>query len=149
MLPYYNSKTQPHLAKARITKLLQKFGVSQVNMSEDFDNNEIRVSFVFQKMKVSIPVNCEKLASVYYPNNNWDNIHEKYQKSCVNAAWASIEDYLKAMLMMHELGIMDLAEIFLPNIVTSQGMRVAEMIKGNLPEFLETKLLTAGGGNHG
>jgi len=143
-LPYYNSKTQPHLAKARITKLLQKFGVSQVNMSEDFDNNEIRVSFIFQKMQVSIPVNYEKLASAYYPNYRWDNVHETHQKQCVNAAWASIEDYLKAMLMMHELGIMDLAEIFLPNIVTKSGMRVAEMIHGKLPEFLSIKLLGDG-----
>ena len=43
---------------------------------------------------------------------------------------------------MHELGIMTLEEIFLPNLLTNDGMRLIEKIQIRLPEVLEGKLLT-------
>jgi len=139
-LPYYRSKTRPHLAKERIHKCLEKFGVDQVNLYESFKDNEIRVSFIYKDIPVSIPVNYRKLGELY-AGQKWDYIYEKDQKSAKNSAYAAIEDYLKAMLTMHELGIMDITEIFMPNLVGKDGVRLAEHIQNHLPEFLEGKLL--------
>lgn len=139
-LPYYRSKTQPHLAKERIYKCLEKFGVDQVNLFESFKDYEVRVSFIYKDIPVSIPVNYRKLGELY-GNKHWDNLYESEQKQAKNAAYAAIEDYLKAMLTMHELGIMDITEIFMPNLVGKDGVRLAEHIQNHLPEFLDGKYL--------
>jgi len=60
-----------------------------------------------------------------------------YLKMAENAAYAVIEDYLKAMLTMHELGIMTLEEIFLPNLVTNNGLRLSDRLRDQMPKLLE------------
>ena len=143
-LPYYNSQTQPHLAKNRIHRILEKFGVDQINLSENFRTNEVRVSFTYENIPVSIPVNIRALAELY-EESNWESIPEVRIKKAKNAAFAIIEDYLKAMLTMHELNIMSTAEIFMPNLVGKGGVRLGEMIANQLPDFLEGKKLLGDG----
>ena len=64
-LPYATSKTNPVLSQGRIEKLLIKFGVSQINFCRDLVRFEIRVSFVFNEIPVSIPVNYMRLAMAF------------------------------------------------------------------------------------
>ncbi len=142
-LPYFNSKTQPHLALNRIKKILYKFEVSQVNFGEDFDQKEIRVTFIHKKIPVCLPVNYGELAKKYQGGDTYNRGMDAYLKMAVNASYAVIEDYLKAMLTMHELGIMTLEEIFLPNLLTSDGTRLIERVQARLPEVLSGKLLTS------
>lgn len=141
-LPYSSSQCQPHLAKGRILKMLEKFGVDQVNLMESFKALEIRISFVYEDIPVSIPVNYRKLGELYAGGVKWEKLTEKSQKQAKNAAWSAIEDYLKSMLVMHRLGIMSIQEIFLPNLVGAGGFRVAELLTDRLPDFLDGKLLT-------
>ena len=140
-LPYFNSKTQPHLATVRIKKLLEKFKVSQVNFGEDFERNEIRVTFTLKEVPVCLPVNYGSLADKYRSCDPYSKDEAAYLKMATNASYAVIEDYLKAMLTMHELGIMSLEEIFLPNLLTDGGLRLGERIRAKLPDVLSGKLL--------
>ena len=135
-LPYFNSKTQPHLAIVRIRKLIAKFKVSQVNFGEDFDIKEIRITFIYKNTPVCLPVNYGDLAKKYQGCDPYNKGMVSYLKMALNASYAVIEDYLKAMLTMHELGIMTLEEIFLPNLVTKDGLRLAEKLKGEMPKLL-------------
>ncbi len=137
-LPYFNSKTQPHLATLRIKKLLEKFKVSQVNFGEDFEHEEIRITFTHKKVPVSLPVNYGELAKKYQGCDPCNKGMDAYLKMAVNASYAVIEDYLKAMLTMHELGIMTMEEIFLPNLLTMDGVRLAEHLRSDLPKLLGT-----------
>lgn len=147
-LPYTNSQTNPHLAKGRIEKILMKFNVSQINFGEDYDRQEIRVSFVFKEIPVTIPINYKDLAIIFLEqsgHDTWeyasDNKKQKNLGQAKNAAFASIEDYLKAMLTMHQLGIMSIEEIFLPNIAGRDGIRLIEKLRPRLSEVLNGKLL--------
>ena len=135
-LPYFNSKTQPHLAINRIKKILEKFKVSQVNFGEDFDEKEIRITFIHKKIPVCLPVNYGFLAKKYRDCDTYCKGEETYLKMALNASYAVIEDYLKAMLTMHELGIMTLEEIFLPNLLTNDGVRLAERLQSQMPKLL-------------
>jgi len=136
-LPYFNSKTQPHLAINRIKKVLEKFGSSQMNFGQDFDLKIITISFINRKIPVSLPVEYGKLAEKYYRCDSRSRGKDVYLKMAENAAYAVIEDYLKAMLTMHELGVMTLEEIFLPNLVTNNGMRLAQRIQTEMPKLLQ------------
>ena len=144
-LPYFNSKTQPHLAQGRIIKLLEKFGVSQINLGENFEAMVINVAFVYEKIPVNVPVNYKKLAELYWPRKSFDNLGGDQLRKLKGAAYAAIEDYLKAMLMMHELDIMSITEVFMPNLVTKDGLRLGDLIQNHLPQVLAGKLLTEGG----
>ena len=136
--PYFNSKTQPHLAINRIKKVLEKFGSSQMNFGQDLENKIVTINFINKKIPVSLPVEYGKLAALYKGADGARcRSQEAYLKMAENAVYAVIEDYLKAMLTMHELGIMTLEEIFLPNLLTSSGLRLAEHIKKEMPRLLE------------
>lgn len=141
-LPYKNSQTQPHRAKERIQRILEKFGVDEINLSENFKRFEVRLSFIYEAIPVSIPVNYAKLGELYAGGKAWERLSDADKKKAKNAAYAAMEDYLKAMLTMHKLSIMSLQEIFLPNLVGRDGIRLAEVMQNHLPEFLEGKLLT-------
>lgn len=135
-LPYFNSKTQPHLAINRIKKVLEKFGASQMNFGQDFDLKIITINFINRKIPVCLPVEYGKLAKKYSNSDRYDRGEKVYLKMAENAAYAVIEDYLKAMLTMHELGVMTLEEIFLPNLVTNNGLRLAQRIQSEMPKLL-------------
>lgn len=135
-LPYFDSKTQPHLAINRIKKTLEKFGASQMNFGQDFDLKIITINFINRKIPVCLPVEYGKLAKKYSNSDRYDRGEKVYLKMAENAAYAVIEDYLKAMLTMHELGVMTLEEIFLPNLVTNNGLRLAQRIQSEMPKLL-------------
>lgn len=136
-LPYFKSRTQPHLAINRIKKILKKFGVSQVNFGQDFGVQEIRVTFVRGEIPVCLPVKYGELAAKYKKSDDSGKPVEDYLNMAENAAYAVIEDYLKAMLTMHELGVMSLQEIFLPNLVTKDGIRLVEYLQKDMPRLLK------------
>ena len=94
-LPYFNSKTQPHLAINRIKKVLEKFGASQMNFGQDFDNKIITINFINKKIPVCLPVEYGKLSEKYYRCDSHRRSQEVYLKMAENAAYAVIEDYLK------------------------------------------------------
>ena len=123
--------------------MLQKFKVDQVTISENYKTCEVRITFILEGIPVSIPVNYGLLAQKYYPNG-WHNLSEQKQKQSRSAAFAVIEDYLKAMLVMHQLSVMDVTEIFLPHLIGKDGLRMADVVRTRLPEFLEGKLLGDG-----
>jgi hypothetical protein len=140
-LPYRNSKTQPHLAKDRIHKTLLKFEVDEINFTQSFKRLDIRLTFICQDIPVSIPVNYGELAKRYAGGTEWDYVSEKEQKHAINAAYAIIEDFLKAMLVLHQLEIMTLQELFMPNLLDQNGVRLGEIVANRLPDFLEGRLL--------
>ena len=150
-LPYATSKTNPVLSQGRIEKLLIKFGVSQINFGRDLVQYDIRVSFIFNSIPVSIPVNYMRLAMAFYEEKTGikckdrfrDQMNRKQEeliKTAVNASFAAIEDYLKAMLTMHQMGIMSPEEIFLPNIAV-QGVRMIDHLKARAPQLMQGQQL--------
>jgi len=137
-LPYFASKTQPHLAINRIKKILAKFKVNQVNFGENYDLKEIRITFIHKKIPVCLPVNYGDLAKKYQACDPGNKTMEAYSKMGINASYAVIEDYLKAMFIMHELEIMTIEEIFLPNLMTKDGLRLVDHLRKEIPKLLGT-----------
>lgn len=151
-LPYANSKTNPVLSQGRIEKILMKFGVSQTNFGRDLVRCDIRVSFIFNEIPVTIPINYLDLAKSFWSEktgwekNSWprevdyENKHHEFIKTAINASFAAIEDYLKAMLTMHQMGIMSPEEIFLSNIDV-QGIRMIDHLKARAPQLMRGEQL--------
>ncbi len=149
-LPYANSKANPILAQGRIEKILIKFGVSQINFGRDLVLSEIRVSFIFNQTPVSIPINYLELAKSFLADKTglskkaWNvkhsKIQDKYLKIAINASFSALEDYLKAMLTMHQMEIMTPEEIFFPNI-NIQGQRMIEHLRENVPQIMNGQKL--------
>jgi len=91
--PYFNSKTQPHLAINRIKKTLEKFGSSQMNFGQDFERKEIRVNFINKKIPVCLPVSYGKLGQLYKSADGPRcRSQETYLKMGENAAYAVIAE---------------------------------------------------------
>lgn len=150
-LPYSSSKTNPSQAQGRIEKTLLKFGVSQINFHRDFSNYLISVSFVIDGIPVTIPINYMELAQRFHSERikpfqvqKWNEPLTEQQnkriKVAVNASFAVLEDYLKAMLSLHQMGIMTPAEIFFPNI-NVQGTRMIDHLREKAPQLMRGEQL--------
>ena len=150
-LPYARSKTNPSQAQGRIEKTLDKFGVSQTNFGRDYENYIIRVSFVLEGIPVTIPINYMELAQRFlassmrpFRDQPWKkpltDQQEKQLKVAINASFAVLEDYLKAMLSLHQLGIMTPAEIFFSNIDVG-GVRMIDHLKEKAPQLMRGEQL--------
>ena len=131
-LPLEGSTTQTHLAQRRIRNDLLKFAASQIAFSEDVRRHEIRVSFVLDNFPVSVPVNCKDLAELYFGSADEESL-----KRATRSAWAALEQYIKSNLIMHELGIMDITEIFLPSLVGKNGLRFIDSVRGQLKDAVD------------
>lgn len=144
-LPYRDSKCNPVEAQQRIRKTLLKFGVDRIIFDEDFKNFTIFVKFQYKDYPVSIPINYDQVAKRYQkedPYNpsrrridraEWENRH---RQTAYKASLSILEDFIKSMIMVVELGVFSFEEIFFSCFQSANGQRMGEIIKKQLPDII-------------
>lgn len=151
-LPYATSKTDPVRAQQRIRATLQKFGVSRIAFDEDFKACELVVRFIYKEYPVSLPVDYARLAELYLEEDPWttrkfksrDEWEADKREVAYRAAFSLIEDYLKSMVTIVEMGVFSFEEIFVSYFIDKRGKRLGEYFKAKLPELVAGKALPEG-----
>ena len=147
-LPYANSTADPTKAQGRIRETLLKFEVDRIGFEEDLKSFEVMVRFAHRGCNVSLPVNYGRLADRYIEDDPWTT-RKRYTKKewdakkreiAYKASYSILEDYLKGMLAMVELGAMPFEEVFLSHFINNQGRRLGEVVTPMLPDFTSGKL---------
>src|SRR3972149_447719 len=147
-LPYANSKANPIQAQARIRQMRLKCGVDLLRFSEDMQKHEIKVEFVYKGYPVSLPINIDRLAARYLKDDPWDyrkrsnrqewEANKRYVAS--SAAFSLLEDFLKGLIMVVELGIFSFEEIFVAYFMDNKGRRLGEIFTKRLPDLVSGRL---------
>lgn len=147
-LPYSNSKANPVQAQARIRQMLIKFGVDRLRFDEDMQKREVKVEFIYKEYPVSLPINIDKLAAMYLKDDPW-NVRRRMNRAAweaekrriaQNACFSLIEDFLKGLITIVELGVFSFEEIFVSYFVDNKGRRIGEMLAKRLPALVSGRL---------
>jgi len=139
-------------AQQRIRATLQKFGVSRISFEEDFEDCELVVRFQYGDYPVAMPVDYGKLAELYLTEDPWSHRKRKSRAEweedkrqvAYRAASSLLEDYLKAMVTIVEMGVSTFEEVFISHFVAKNGQRLGDYFKARLPEVVAGKALPEG-----
>lgn len=147
-LPYANSKASPQQAQARIQATLRKFGVSRISFEEDFEQCTLTVRLQYKDYPVSIPVDYGRLAEIYLEEDPYTSRKRMTRQAwedgkrevAYRAAFSLLEDYLKSMVTIVEMGVFSFEEIFVSYFVGPGGKRLGEIFKQRLPALISGQL---------
>jgi len=147
-LPYSDSKANPVQAQGRIRQMLLKFGVDRLRFDEDMQKHEIKVEFIYKGYPVTMPILVDQLAERYLKDEPW-NARRHMNRSqweaskrriAQNASFSLLEDFLKGLIMIVEMGVFSFEEIFFSYFIDKQGRRFGEVFAKQLPDILSGKL---------
>lgn len=152
-LPYSKSTASPRAAQERIRKTLIKFGVDRISFDEDFKNKTLSIHFQYRDFPVTIPIDINALAETYLDadpytyrkrgtRTEWE---ERIKETAERAAFSLLDDFVKGMVLMAEMGVFSFEEIFISYFVGKNGKRLGEEFKECLPQWVAgQKALTEG-----
>ena len=151
-LPYSQSKTNPVIAQTRIKEMLRKFGVMRVIFIEDFELMVVAVNFIYKDYPISLPIDYKSLGEMYLKADPYTNRRKckreewaaKKHEIAYRASFSLLEDLLKSLITVVELGLFSFEEIFIAYVTNSQGIRFGEVVKDKLPEFVSGELVLTG-----
>lgn len=144
--PYSKSTASPTAAEHRIKEMLRKFGVQMVSITDDYENKTIFILFKHNGIPVKIPLTYGILADKWLKENPYTFRHrmprEKHEQNikdtAYRAAFSILEDFLKALVTMVDMGVRTFEEAFLGDFIMQGDQRMVEIM---LPKI---KALTTG-----
>jgi len=151
-LPYQNSSTDPSKAQGRIQATLRKFRVGRIIFDDDIDNHTIKIMFSYNNLPVVLPVDYKELGDKFLEQEPYtsrrrgskaDYEFAMYEKA-FKASYAMLEDLVKAMISIVNVGVYSFEDVFLGFFMGKDGRRVAEILVPQLQNFSSKYLLTSG-----
>ncbi len=148
-----DSKCDPVHAQQRIRKTLIKFGVDRIMFDEDFKAFTVYMKFRYKEYPVCIPVNYDYVARKfmkaapysYRGRSSKERWEQKHRDKAYRASFSIIEDFIKGMITLVELGVFTFEEIFISYFIGPNEKRLGEYLVKKLPEFVGGRLaLTEG-----
>lgn len=142
--PYSNSKADPARSQKRIREMLIKFGVDRVGFDEDLLGCVLIVRFVYKNYPVSLPMDYGKLAEMYIKEDPWterkfkneDEWNAGKREVAYRASFSLIEDFLKSLITIVEMGMFTFEEIFISYFTNSMGERLGPALVKKLDKLV-------------
>lgn len=146
--PYSTSKADPIRAQGRIRQMLMKFGVDRIIFDEDFGAATFTIKFKYRDYPVSMPIDYGKLAKMYLEEDTWTSRkrvsrvvwEEEKKRVAYNASFSLLEDFLKSLITIVELGVFSFEEIFISYFTDNRGNRFGDVLTKRLPDFMSGRL---------
>ena len=149
-LPYMDSKCDPVHAQQRIRQTLLKFGVDRISFDEDFKAFTIYMKFRYKDYPVCVPVNYGEVAKRFMAAGpSWHTSRsrstkadweQKHRDKAYRASFSIIEDFIKSMITMVELGVSTFEEIFMCYFMGPNEKRLGEYLVKVLPDYIGSQL---------
>ena len=147
--PYADTKVDAEKTQQDITKLLRKYGVSQINWNVNYDLEQVQLDFVIEYIKqedqsphrIAVRVNPPMFIAT---RRTWDPKSGQYRKQDM-ANWAQsmrlLYHWIKAKLEAVSFGLNSVEKEFLSDIITTlpDGSRMT--IWDMISKQMETKSL--------
>ena len=133
--------------------MLVRFGVSKLSFSEDLDDLQVAVNFVYNGCPVVLRVDYGNLAQTYLKDKphtyQMRRTSTQYYEHMIGVAYRAsyslLEDYLKGTLTMVELKAKSFEEAFIGSFVNRDGHTLGEVMTPLLQDFVGGQLaLTPG-----
>lgn len=150
---YSGSVADPYKAQSRIRNMLNNFGVDRVLFDENFKNRELAICFEYNNYPIALPIKYGDMAESAMKENPYNNYHRKskseweknHREIAYSAAFSIMEDFLKSLITIVEMGVFTFEEIFVSYITDNQGRRLGEHFIKVLPEMVSGQLALTGG----
>jgi len=137
-------------------KRIQQKGIQETFFGDDIENSTITIIFKFKDIPVKIPVNYKELAEKFMDVEPWNTRRRcsledykfKVAEKAYKASYSMLEDLIKSMISIVNLGAFSFEEIFLGFFMGKDGKRVSEILVPQLNGFKGVGFqLTDGGHN--
>lgn len=127
----YTTTKSADATLAEIQKILVKHGCRKITVDYDQDGNPSNLTFmsVFNQQSIyySLPCNFDKIHRVLIKQAV--RREHKTKEQAIRTGWRIIKDWIEAQMAFVETEMVDLAEVFMPYIITRGGERMYDYIK--------------------
>ena len=117
-----------------------------MSFTDDFENGALILTFVWRDCQVRMPASARGWAKLYLKQNPWHSrrtrSEEAYAQQALDqgliAVNSIIRDWVRGQLTALETGVTTFETVFLPYIVTRNGLTVSELVQTRgiaLPEL--------------
>jgi hypothetical protein len=140
-----STSVKPDKTMADIRKTLKKYGAVSIHIAEDDRLNKVAVEFILSERRVRFVVTMPTMAECYLRRDGGRmgdvQAKQSYEKQ-VRSAWRSLYLVIKGKLESIEMGIETIEEVFMAQLVLSDGKTLAEVV---LPQLESGQLMLSGG----
>jgi len=141
----YEGATSGAKARDEITKMLRRFGCDSIGFMDDFEQQELVLYFKHRGQSLLLKASAKGWAALYLKEHPYNYArHQKRSKQeheqralaqGLIAVNSILRDWVKGQVMAVECGILSFEAVFMPYMLTRDGVPLMERIK-------QTKLLT-------
>ena len=133
-VPYEDAKSGSQ-AREQITKLLRKFGVTQVGFLDEFDTHSVRLQFTYRNQPVLLRASAQGWANMYLKANPWHRGRRYDQRAWEHRALnmgmvavnSVLRDWVKGEITAIESGMLEFEHVFLAHMMLPSGETVGEI----------------------
>lgn len=137
-LPYENASSGDK-AYAEMQKVLDKFDCDNFGMMTSNANGTTLIRFTHKDQPICIEASWNGYAQAWLKENPWSNrrnaTRDQWTMKALQkgkmAVPSMIRDWVKAQIIMVEIGAFDFEEAFMPHIQLADGRRVIEHAREN------------------
>lgn len=134
-VPYANARSGL-AARNEITKILRRFGCSNVGFMDDFEEKSLLLAFQHQGRSVQLRASARGWATLYLKENPWTSrrytskhdYEQKAQEQGLIAINSILRDWVKGQITAIETGIISFEAVFMPHMLTHDGVPLIEKI---------------------
>lgn len=121
----YTSKDPVNVVTQKIQGILAGAGANKIMLDYDTTGNISGIIFGIEIqgrgfVPFSLPVSVEKVAQVLY-KRSFNSLIQKHKDQVRRTAWKNIHDWIDAQMALIETEQAELAQIFLPYVVTGEN----------------------------
>lgn len=156
-----DTKTPVTNSKAECERILRRYGARGFNVSQNFQNGKIIVSFVLpdtpekdaRLVPVTLPVDVRPIFDKLYTVRADRTTADIANKSPVQwqhaerVAWRNLVLWIDAALSASAVGLQTITEAFFAHVALDDGQRVIEAVTSGTVGPQLTRLLSAGKGS--
>lgn len=132
----YSGATSGTAARDEITKILRRFGCSNVGFMDDWENHEVLLAFQHRTNSVQLRASAKGWAALYLKENPWTPRRvlrqQAYEKDALDrgliAVNSILRDWVKGQVMAVECGILSFGAVFLPYMLAADGRPLLDHI---------------------
>ena len=132
----YARATSGASARDEITKILRRFGCSNVGFMDDYERHEVLLAFEHRGNRVQFRASAQCWANMYLRENPWTTRRslrkEAYERDALDRGLIAINsvlrDWVKGQVTAVECGVLSFAGVFLPYMLAADGKPMLEHI---------------------
>lgn len=132
----YAGATSGTAARDEITKILRRFGCSNVGFMDDWESHEVLLAFQHRGNAVQLRASAKGWAALYLKENPWTPRRalrkDAYERDALDrgliAVNSILRDWVKGQVMAVECGILSFSAVFLPYMLAADGRPLLDHI---------------------